>query len=390
MRRRVDPFLAFGIVGLVLFGAIMIYSASVIVGITQFNDPQYFFKREIMYAILGLVIFTITANVHYDLWRRYAKWLFVLTFVLLISVFVFSRGAINGAHRWIYIGSLSLQPSELVKFTFIAYLAAWFAERKDKVTSITQTLLPFLGVCAVLAGLMLLEPDFGTLTVIMAGGLAVFWVAGMSWKQIGIVAAVSVVVLGGVLSVPYRRQRVVDFLHSNQSSSQSGTQTTDSTSYQVQNISVAIGSGGWFGLGFGQSKQKRLFLPEPHTDSIFAIITEELGFVISGLLILAIGFVLYRGYRIATYAPDTFSRLLASGITTWFGYQAFLNLAAMLQLLPLKGVPLPFISYGGTNLIISLFAAGVLLNISRYLDLNKEEKTATNVLPKRKRQVRYG
>jgi cell division protein FtsW len=382
MKHKIDSLLAIGIVGLVLFGAVMIYSASVIVGITQFHDAQFFFKREIMYAFLGLLAFVAAANVNYKFWQQSAPWLLGLTFVLLLSVFIFSKGEINGAHRWIVLGGFSFQPSELVKFTFIAYLAAWFSQRKEKVTSITETFVPFAAIMLAVSVLMLLQPDFGTLTVMVMAALAVFWVAGMTWKQFGIGLVCIVIGLTVVLSAGYRQDRLKAYFTNDQQKD-----CNDPTYYHVCNISIAIGSGGWFGLGFGESRQKRLFLPEPHTDSIFAIIVEELGFVVSTLVLMAIGFVLYRSYRVAIYAPDMFSRLLAIGVTTWFAYQGFLNLAAMLQLVPLKGVPLPFISYGGTNLVVSLFAAGVIVNISRYLEIKSAQPSVKDA--PRKRSVRY-
>ena len=383
MKHRLDSLLAISIVGLVLFGAVMIYSASVIVGITQFHDAQYFFKRDILYAFMGLVAFVVTANTNYKLWQRSAPWLLGLTFLLLLSVFVFSRGAINGAHRWIIFGGFSFQPSELVKFTFIAYLSAWFSQRKEKVGSIRETFVPFAIIMVLVSVLMLLQPDFGTLTVMAVAALSVFWAAGMTWKQLGLGLVMIAVGLVVVLSAGYRQDRIKAFFNPQ-------TDTANCAScYHVKNISIAIGSGGMFGLGFGQSRQKRLFLPEPHTDSIFAIIVEELGFVVSSVLLMAIAFMLYRCYRVAIYAPDMFSRLLATGVTSWFGYQAFLNLAAMLQLVPLKGVPLPFISYGGTNLVISLFAAGVIVNISRYIE-TKDSQPTVKQPPKRKRAILHG
>lgn len=364
MRHRIDSIFAFGIFGLVLFGIVMIYSASVIVALRDFSDPQFFFKREIIYAIIGLAGMAVLSTVDYQIWQKNAKWLLLISMVLLLSVFIFSKGEINGAHRWIVIGGFSFQPAELVKFTFTAYLAAWFVRQRSEITSFTNTFLPFVGITGAIAFLMLQQPDFGTLTVIIASALAVYFVAGMSLKHLLIGLGILIIGLSLILAAPYRRARLESFFNPD-----SGN---DAATYQIKNISIAIGSGGWFGLGFGESKQKRLFLPEPHNDSIFAIIVEELGFVVASLVILLIGLVIYRGYRIAARAPDMFAKLLAVGITTWFAYQATLNLAAMLQLVPLKGVPLPFISYGGTNLIISLLAAGVLLNISRYLKDDSE------------------
>lgn len=381
MQRKIDSFLAIGIVSLVLFGMVMVYSSSVVIGLTKFDDAQFFFKRELIYVVLGLATFVAASLVDYRVWQKSAKWMLILTFVLLISVFIFSKGEINGAHRWIIFGGFSFQPAELAKFTFLAYLAAWLVQRKENIESIKDTFLPFAGVLLAVSILMLMQPDFGTLTVIVVSSLALFWVAGMTWKQLGLGAICVAIGLSIVLAAPYRRERLAAYFNPEAD--------TSGVAYHVKNISIAIGSGSWFGLGFGESKQKRLFLPEPHNDSIFAITVEELGFLVSTLLIMTISFVLYRSYRVAMYAPDMFSRLLATGITTWFAYQAFLNLAAMLQLVPLKGVPLPFISYGGTNLIISLLAAGVLINISRHMKIENADEPLQRT-PMKSRKVRNG
>lgn len=359
MRRKIDTWLLVGVISLVLFGIVMVYSSSVIVGLTKFQDGQFFFKRDLLYAAIGIIFCALAANLKYDWWQKLAPYLLGVTFLLLLSVFLFSSGEINGANRWISIGSFSFQPSELAKFTLIAYLSAWLAGRKGKVTSFTESFLPFLIVMFGISVLMVMQPDLGSLTVMVVAATAIYWVAGMTWKQFGIGCVVAVLGLAMLLSTPYRKDRLTAFI--------SPEQDTTGVSYHIKQISLAIGSGGWFGLGFGESKQKRLFLPEPYTDSIFAITVEELGFIVSTFLIAIYTMVIYRGYRVASLAPDDFSKYLATGITTWFGYQAYLNMAAMLQILPLKGLPLPFVSYGGTNLIVSLIAAGVLFNISRYL-----------------------
>ncbi len=367
MRRNIDTYLAIGVVTLTLFGLVMVYSASVIKGLTLPQaDPAFFFKRHLVFVILGLGLMSFLSNVDYKVWQKNAKWMLLASILLLVSVFLFSKGNINGAHRWIVVGGFSFQPAEVVKFTFLAYLAAWFCQRKDKVGNLQETFIPFVGICAVISFLMLQQPDFGTLTVMLVSAAAVYWTAGMSWKHLGVTLLIAAVGLAGALSVPYRRARIVAFLNQNQADTTTSTQTKDAAVYHSDNIAIAIGSGGWFGLGFGESKQKRLFLPEPQTDSIFAIIVEELGFIISALLIGLISFILYRSYQVASRAPDVFSQLLVTGIATWLTYQSMLNLAAMLQLAPLKGIPLPFVSYGGTNIIVTLCAMGVILNISRY------------------------
>ncbi len=365
-RQRADVPVTVTVVAMVLFGIVMIYSASVIIGLQLYGDPEIFFKKQIFSAILGLMAMIVMANIDYKVWAKWAGWMLGITIVLLLSVFLFSRGLINGAHRWIDIGPLNFQPSELAKLTFLMYLAAFLAKRQDRMKDITGTFLPFMGVLGLVSFLLLRQPDFGTMTVFFASASCVYLVAGMTWQQFALGAGTVGVALTAILAVPYRRARILTFLNPGDQSQGVG--------WHIKNITYAIGSGGWFGLGFGASGQKRLFLPEPHTDSIFAVITEELGFVVAAVLILAYIFLAYRGYRIALRAQDTFGRLLAVGITSWFAFQAFLNLASMGHIIPLVGIPLPFISYGGTNLVISLAAIGVLLNISRQGSDPVEEK----------------
>jgi cell division protein FtsW len=354
----------------------MIYSASVILGLQDFNDPQYFFKKQIFSAFLGFTGMVLMANIDYRIWQKWASLMLGVTLVLLLSSLFLGSGAINGAQRWVAIGSFSFQPSELAKLTFLMYVAAWLAKRHTNMRDMLGTFLPFLLMLGLVCFLLIRQPDFGTLAVFFSSAVAVYLVAGMTWPQFVIGLGTVAVALTSILAEPYRRARVLTFLNPEED--------TSGTAWHVKNIAIAIGSGGWFGLGFGASGQKRLFLPEPHTDSIFAVITEELGFVVATIVILAFVLLAYRGYRIALRAPDTFGRLLAVGITSWFAFQAFLNLASMAHIIPLVGVPLPFISYGGTNLVISLAAIGVLLNISR----QGMNEAAEKVVPVRKgRQI---
>jgi cell division protein FtsW len=356
--KRFDLSLLVVTIALVLFGIVMIYSASVILGYTVFNDSQLFFRKQIISGLIGALAMIAMSMVDYRVWAKKPGWMLGATFALLLSVFVFSRGEINGAHRWIEIGGFSMQPSEFGKLFFLMYLAAWLAKRQDKMADLKGTFLPFMLVLGAVSVLILEQPDFGTLSVFFVSAVAVYLVAGMTLPQFLIGAGTVAAGLTYILSAPYRRARLATFFDPSQDVSGIG--------WHIKNISIAIGSGGWFGLGFGASGQKRLFLPEPHTDSIFAIVTEELGFMVATLLIAAFIFLAYRGYKIALKAPDAFGRLLAVGITSWFAWQTFINLASMLQIIPLVGVPLPFVSYGGTNLIISMAAIGVLLNISKY------------------------
>lgn len=365
MRKRLDTSLLVSICILVAFGVMMVYSASSVVALTNYRDANYFFNKTLLAASIGFAAMIVAANTSSTQLKVISRYALHITLLLLISVLVAGR-EINGATRWIIVGPLQFQPSEIAKISFTLYLAAWFTERRSAIHNLKETFLPLLVVLGVIGGLMLMEPDFGTFTVFIVISLAVYWVAGMSYKQIIIGFLVLMVALAGILSVPYRRKRLQAYFNPDQGQS--------TVAYQIRNINLAVGSGGWLGLGFGQSRQKRLFLPEPHTDSIFAITVEELGFLVSAAMVILYAFVLYRSLLIAYFSADAFNRYLATGISSWLGYQAFLNLAAILRLVPLKGLPIPFISYGGTNLVITMLAAGILLSLSRETSTSNAEK----------------
>lgn len=372
-QHRLDTWLLILVVGMTLFGIVMIYSASVIVGHNIFADGGYFVRKQMISGVIGLIGLIIASSIDYKYWQKVSGLMLPVTLLLLISVFFFSKGEINGAHRWITIFGQTFQPSELAKLTLIIYLSGWFASRikENKLDNLVETFGSFAVVMLIIAVLMLKEPDFGTLAIMAVASIAIYFVAGINWKQIVLGAAVLTVCVAGIaLSSPYRRARIVTFLNP--------TADTADVSYHVYNIGIAIGSGGAWGVGFGESKQKRGFLPEPQTDSIFAVITEELGAFRSILVLIAFGMIAGRGLKIASQSDSVFGRLMAIGITVWFIFQAFINLASMLQIVPLVGVPLPFVSYGGTNLMISLVAVGILLNISKFTVLTKEVSAEPN------------
>ena len=367
--RKSDGWLALMVFGLVLFGIIMIYSASVIKAHISYGDDQYFVKRQLVAAIIGFAAMVLLTNIDYHFWQKSAGWMLTLTYVLMLSVFVLSVGARNGAHRWIAVGGQTFQPSELAKLSLIVYISAWLAQRKEKLASIGETFVPYLVILASISAFMLAQKDLGTLSIILASVIAIYFVAGLTWKQVLLGVGVTILGIGIALAVaPYRVNRIKTFLNP--------TEDASGTDYHSQQIAIAIGSGGWFGLGFGNSRQKRLFLPEPHTDSIFAIMTEELGALRSTLIVVVFYAFILRAYRVAMHAKDDFGRYLAVGIGTWFGFQAFINLASMLRVVPLVGVPLPFISYGGTSILISLAAVGVLLSVSRQATLPQHQTEA--------------
>lgn len=348
---------------IIVFGLIMLSSASSVVAFQKFGDTNYYIKHQLLYGILvGIVAFFVTSNIDYHFWRRYAFIFMVATLLLLVLVLIPGIGyEYLGARRWINIGGILFQPTELAKLTFLIYLCTWLEKKSENknLEHLSEGLLAFLTLLGVMGLLVMLQPDLGTMTVIAFISLVVFFIAGAPWKHltaIGIGGAVVFAIL--VKIAPYRADRLTVFLNPQLDPQGIG--------YHINQALLAIGSGGIFGLGLGRSRQKYNYLPEVTGDSIFAVMAEELGFILAvGLIILFVLFMI-RGLNIARKAPDTFGKLLASGITLWVMFQAFVNMGAMLSLLPLTGIPLPFVSYGSSSTLMLLIAFGVLINISKH------------------------
>lgn len=349
---------------IVLFGLIMLSSASAPSGYEKFGDSYYFVKHQLIFGLIpgiaGLIAFS---RIPYTFWKKNA-WNFLLISIgLLMLVFIPGLSAgIGSAHSWISIGGFfSLQPSELVKLTFLFYLAAWLENRgRHGVRDVHGGFLPFLGVLGTIIILMILQPDIGTMSIIVAMSLVVYFVAGAPLAYVGgliSMGAVGIALLIGL--APYRAARFTTFLNPELDPQGIG--------YHVNQALLAVGTGGFFGLGFGHSRQKFQYLPEVVGDSIFAIIAEELGFVLSVLFLGLFVLFLWKTVEIAKGAPDKFGQYVAIGIAAWLVIQAFVNIGSMVALLPITGVPLPFVSYGGTSLAVSMAAVGVVLNISRHV-----------------------
>lgn len=316
---------------------------------------------QLVFGLIGGCIAMIAASyTPYTFWRRYALHIFIGTSIFALFVFIPGLGKeINGATRWLRLGDFSLQPSELLKVGYLIYLATWLAGVRKHIDSWQHGLAPFLGITAVVACILLLQKDTDTLVVSLAAGLAMFVASGAKARDIAIVFLVATVGLLMVVAMrPYVLERIQTFLNPGDDPLNSG--------YQIQQSLIAIGSGGMWGRGFGQSVQKFNYLPEPTADSIFAVYAEEFGFIGCVLLIaLFLAFVL-KGLDIARRAKDPFSGILVTGIIVLIGTQAFWNIAAMLGVVPLSGIPLVFVSKGGTALLFALFAVGIVLNISRH------------------------
>lgn len=349
-----DRPLLFAVIVVALFGVLMVYNTSVPIALRDFGDPHYFIRDQITWLTIGLISLWFFSRIEYKLWYAMAVPFLLVALGLLIAVFFPVIGMnIYGASRWLNFGFFTVQPSELAKLTVCIYLAAWLS-RKEK--GRFQAFVLFLGGTV---GLVLLQPDMGTSIILLTTALCVYLVSGAPLLQLAkFLPVVAGVFLLLAIAAPYRLQRITTFL--NPGSDPLGS------SYQIRQALLAIGSGGWMGSGLGKSRQKYEYLPEANTDAIFAIISEETGFVGSILVVGMYFFIVYRGFIIARKAPDIFGKLLATGIISWFGFQSAINMGAIVKLLPLTGVPLPLISYGGSSFIILMTAFGILLNISRY------------------------
>ena len=356
-----DYILIFIVIGLIIFGLVSLASASVVISQENFGQSYYFLKHQIFYGLLiGIALWLICQRIYYRHWMKLALPLLIFTIVLLFLVFAPEIGyQYGGARRWIVLGPISIQPTEIAKLTFILYIAALFQKKGTEAADISKGLIPFLVITAIIGVLIALEPDIGTLmTIALIGGI-VYFLAG---AKISHLFALGILGLGAffffVKTAAYRMERLIVYLHPERDPQGIG--------YQINQALLAIGSGGLLGRGLGHSLQKWEYLPEVITDSIFAIMAEELGLIgVSVLIILFIIFA-WRGLKISGNAPDAFGRLVAGGITGWLVFQAFINIMAITGLIPLTGIPLPFISYGGSALAVSLAGIGILVNVSKY------------------------
>jgi len=352
----------FGIVLLItIIGLFAFVSASL--GILAKSESKFYgvlFNQLILGFLGGLGALWVGLKIPYPFWRKYAFFIFIGTLGITLAVFIPSLGfSHGGARRWIELGPLSFQPAELLKIGFVIYFAAWLSWARKKQQEFKYKIAPLIVMLCIIAVVLLSQPDTKSLMLIIISGAAMLFVSGVSWKKIGIIVGVAAIGIAALAFFrPYVMQRVQTFL--NPSADPRGA------SYQLQQSLIAVGSGGVFGRGLGQSVQKFSYLPEPQGDSIFAVMAEEFGFIGSALLVVLYIFLAIRGYKIALLAPDSFGQFLVIGLVTLIVAQSFLNIASLVGLFPLTGVPLVFISHGGTSLALALAAAGVILNVSRY------------------------
>lgn len=358
--RKIDATLLIVVLALLCIGLVMVYSASAFISARyEHGDPSYYFQKQLVGAVLGVAVMLVTMRIDYRVWRRFSLYGMVIALPLLVIVLLFGTNA-YGASRWLTFGSFfSFQPSELTKLALALYIADWLARKGNQVGTFLYGLAPFVILVGIILGLVLLENDMGTALVIAGLATVMFFTAGANIMQFLLAMSCGGLVFLFQAFRGFRYYRLMGFIDP--------FKDVTTINLQLYQSLLALGSGGWFGLGLGASRQKTGYLPLPYIDSIFAVIGEELGFIGCALIIILFLFLAFRGFRLARRTQDVYGALLATGITTWLVLQAIINIGSTTASIPYTGVPLPFISFGGTSLVISLAAVGVLLNISRYI-----------------------
>ena len=345
---------------LTAFGVVMVYSSSAILGITRYQDPNYFLTRQLVRAGLGIAVMLVFARLDLRRLEAWAPGILLVAVALLLVVAGLGHMA-KGSTRWLKLGFMSLQPTDLGRFASVVFLAWWLKRRPPADLGLVRGVLPPLGVVALLAGLILIQPNLSSAGLLGMTGFAMVFLAGAPLTSLAIPVGAGLAVGAVMLKThPYEMVRVTTFLHF----VMTGELDARGAGWQLDQSLIAIGSGGWLGRGLGGGLQKYLFLPEAHTDFIFSILAEELGFLGATALFAAIGMLLWRGMRTAARATDPFRFLLAGGLTLQIGLYALVNLAVATGLAPTTGLPLPFVSYGGSALLANLAAAGLLFRIS--------------------------
>ncbi|MBQ9181272.1 MAG: stage V sporulation protein E [Bacilli bacterium] len=357
--KRVDYLLLIGVITISIFGLIMIYSASYVWADYKFNDAFKFVKNQGLFFIIGLIFMYIISKIDYKIYKKYSNTLLIICLSLLILVLIPGIGTVrNGSRSWFGIGSFGIQPSEFAKLGLIIFTSKYLEKNERIIKDVKKGVLPILGLTLLIFGFIMLQPDFGTGMILVVSIVGLLFVGGVDFKfflKIGVVGLVGIV--GLIIAAPYRLKRILSFLNPWEDPLGSG--------FQIIQSLYAIGPGGLFGYGFLNSRQKHFYLPEPQTDFIFSIISEEFGFV--GILIVSLLFIfiITRGFMISRNCKDLFSKYLSFGITFQISFQALLNLMVVVGLIPVTGVTLPFLSYGGSSLLITLCGIGIILNISR-------------------------
>ncbi len=340
-------------------GLVMVFSSSAVTATVEFNDAYHFFKKQLLWALIGIVAMIVTMKINILKIKKLAVPAVIFALILLIMVITPLGTGAKGSSRWLMIGSQPFTPSEMAKICVVLFMAKVMEVKLDEIKSFKNGILPITALIGIICGLILAQPDMGTSFVLAGTGFFMLMVAGANWMHLGVLCSAGIAgVAVAIIAAPYRLQRFLAFLNPWNDPQGSGFQT-------IQSL-YALGSGGLFGMGLGRSRQKYFYLPEKHTDFIFAILGEELGFIGVTLVIALFLLFAWRGYKIAVNAPDAFTHLLAAGVTTAIIFQAVINIGVVAGCLPVTGITLPFISYGGSSLLFTMIGVGLLLNISRY------------------------
>ncbi len=373
----IDVSLAATFVGLIAFGVVMVYSASAVYANRMYGDGMHFLVRQTIFASVALLVLAVSSRIDLSLLRRLTYPILLIAVVLMVAVALGLGRSAGGATRWIRIGSLNVQPAELAKLAMVLWLVHSLTKKAHRVRTFSIGFLPHVLVMALLMLLCLAQPDFGSAVMIALLTFVVLFAAGAKAGYLlgGVLVALPIG-YAAIASSPYRMRRIQAFLEPFEHRQGAGYQITESL--------MSFGSGGWAGVGLGDGRQKLLFLPEAHTDFVSAIVGEELGFLGVTALCLAFAWLVFRGLRAAWRSPDEYASYLAAGMTLFIGLQAFTNLAVAMGLLPTKGLALPFVSYGGSSLLVNAAAAGLILNVSRFAVEPAEEEEAVKSV-KRKR-----
>ena len=360
--KKMDKYLFFSVILLSLFGIIMIYSSSSIWADYKFSDSFHYLKYQSIFFIIGIFVMIFVSKIDYSFYYKNANIFLLVSFILLILVLIPGIGSVrNGSRSWFGIGSLGIQPSEACKISLIIFTSKYLSTSGNYISNFFKGVVPILLVTLVFFALIMLQPDLGTGFILVLSIISILFIAGVSMKFFiggGLIGVVGIIIL--ILIAPYRLNRITSFVNP--------WKDPLGTGFQIIQSMYAIGPGGLLGMGFLNSIQKHFYLPEPQTDFIFSIICEEFGVFGALIVVLLFSIILYRGIKISLNTKDSFSKYLSFGILFQIIFQAILNLMVVVGLIPVTGVTLPFISYGGSSLLISMVSVGILLNISRYSD----------------------
>lgn len=356
--KKMDKYLFVSCIIISIFGLIMIYSSSSVWSSYKFGDPFKYIKNQGLFLIVGMISMYLISKIDYKKYYKYSNKIFIICFILIILVLIVGTER-NGSKSWFGIGSFGIQPSEFMKLSMIIFTSKYLYNNKKEISNIKKGVIPILLLTLIIFALIMLQPDFGTGVILVMGVIGLLFVGGVDLKFFIKIAFFGVLgIVGLIIAAPYRLKRILSFLNPWNDPLGSG--------FQIIQSLYAIGPGGLFGFGLGGSRQKHFYLPEPQTDFIFSIISEELGFM--GVIIVSVlfCFIIYRSIKISLNCKDLFGKYLSFGIIFMISFQAILNLSVVIGLIPVTGVTLPFLSYGGSSLLITLIEMGIILNISRY------------------------